>query len=391
MPWAAWRGPNRDGIAPWLPARLPEKPRVVWKKSLFGPGLAGIAVTERVVIVADRDPADTSDAFRALDAATGAVLWTLRYLAPARFDYGNAPRATPLIVGERAYLYGAAGHLHCVELASGNVVWKKDLRKEFDVHDEIPWGMCSSPLAVDGKLIVNPGAADASLVALDLDDGHVVWKCPGDAAAFSSFIVGAFGGKRQIVGYDKTSLGGWDTQTGRRLWRLVPPRANDFNVPTPIEFEGQLIVSTENNGTRIYRFNSDGTIVPKPIAENSGLAPDTHTPVVLGGRLFGTWDGLHCLDVRAGLKEIWSSDDAAFFHYCTLLGSRDRVLVVSQEGELVLLDPAAVRFEPISRLKLFDDDSGVYAHPAPFGNLLYVRNSTGIYCLDLAEGETAPQ
>lgn len=370
-----------------MPARLPDKPRFVWKKSLSGPGAAGIAVTERVVIVTDRDPADKSDAFRALDPATGEVHWTLRYLAPARFDYGNAPRATPLIVGERAYLFGAVGHLHCVEVDSGNVVWKIDVRKEFDVRDESPWGMCSSPLLVDGKIIVNPGGAEASVVALNPADGHVIWKTAGEASAFSSFIVGTFGGKRQMVGYDKTSLGGWDIESGRRLWRLVPPRANDFNVPTPIEFEGQLIVSTENNGTRLYQFNSDGTIVPEPIASNSDLAPDADTPVLVGGRLVGTCDGLHCLDVRGGLKPIWSSPDTAFHSYCTVLGTADRVLVVNQEGEMVLLDSNAARFEPISRLKLFDDDSGVYAHPAPFGHLLYVRNSSGIYCLDLSEDE----
>ena len=119
------------------------------------------------------------------------------------------------------------------------------------------------------------------------------------------------------------------------------------------------------------------------------MAPDAHTPIVVGGRLFGAWEGLHCLDVRSGLKAIWSSDDGAFQNYCTVLGSADRVLVVSQEGELVLLDPAAARFEPISRLKLFDDDSGVYAHPAPLGHWLYVRNSSGIYCLDLSESGNA--
>ena len=136
--------------------------------------------------------------------------------APARFDYGNAARATPLIAGELTYLYGAVGHLNCVETDSGKVVWKKDLRTEFNVDDDIPWGMCSSPLLVDDKLIVNPGAAEASLVALNPADGHVIWKTAGDSAAFSSFIVGTFGGKRQLVGYDKTSLGGWDIETGAR-------------------------------------------------------------------------------------------------------------------------------------------------------------------------------
>lgn len=373
-----------------MPARLPSEPRFLWKKRLSGPGPAGISATESLVIVADRDPLDKSDVFRALDATTGEVRWTVRYLAPARFDYGNAARATPLIAGELTYLYGAVGHLHCVKTDSGEVVWKKDLRAEFNVDDEIPWGMCSSPLLVDDKLIVNPGAADASLVALDPVDGHVIWKTPGDSAAFSSFIVGTFGGKRQFVGYDKASLGGWDIGTGTRLWRLVPPHDNDFNVPTPIEFEGQLIVSTENNGTRLYRFNSDGTIVPEPVAENTALAPDTHTPVLVGQRLFGVWDGLHCLDVQGGLKAIWTSDDVAFINYCTVLASENRVLVVSQEGELVLLDPAADHFAPISRLQLFDDESGVLAHPAPLGKVLYVRDSSAIYCLDLSETEGTP-
>jgi hypothetical protein len=36
-----------------------------------------------------------------------------------------------------------------------------------------------------------------------------------------------------------------------RLWRLVPAFDGDFNVPTPIAVDGKLLVSTENNGTRL--------------------------------------------------------------------------------------------------------------------------------------------
>ena len=86
-------------------------------------------------------------------------------------------------------------------------------------------------------------------------------------------IVATLGGKRQIVGYDKSSLGGWDVDTGKRLWRLAPPKKHDFNVPTPLVWQDRLIVSTENNGTRVYDFNSDGTIIPEPIAQNAELAP----------------------------------------------------------------------------------------------------------------------
>ena len=348
-----------------------------------GPGAGGIAATDKLVLVGDRDPGDTSDTFRAYDAADGTILWTLRYLAPAKLDYGNAPRATPQIEGDKAYLFGATGQLHCVELASGKVLWQKDLRQQFKVTDELLWGACSSPLLVDGLLIVNPGAAEASLVAFDPTSGQVTWQTPGDGAAFSSLIVATLGGKRQIVGYDKTSLGGWEIATGKRLWRLVPPNKNDFNVPTPIVWDDALIVSTENNGTRLYRFQPDGSIIPEPAALQDELAPDSHTPVVLGDRLFGVWEKLFCLDARHGLKTLWSSDDLAFQNYATVVASPNRVLVLTQEGELVLLNPLAEEFAPLSRLKLFKDDSGVYAHPAFVGHRMYLRNTDAIYCLDL--------
>jgi len=36
------------------------------------------------------------------------------------------------------------------------------------------WGVCSSPLTVDGRLIVNPGGPEASVVARDPASGAVL-------------------------------------------------------------------------------------------------------------------------------------------------------------------------------------------------------------------------
>ncbi len=151
--------------------------------------------------------------------------------------------------------------------------------------------MCSTPLVVDDLLIVNPGGTNASLVALDCATGRTRWTTPGLPAAYSSFICGEFGGRRQIVGYDQHSLGGWDVKTGKRLWQLVPPAEGDFNVPTPIAVDGGVVVSTENNGTRLYRFDESGRIISKPAAEFADLSPDTVSPVVTCGRVFGAHRG----------------------------------------------------------------------------------------------------
>ena len=203
------------------------------------------------------------------------------------------------------------------------------------------------------------------------------------AAAYSSFIYGEFGGRRQIVGYDRRSLGGWDVKTGKRLWQLVPPAEGDFNVPTPIAVDGGVIVSTENNGTRFYRFDESGRIISKPAAESTELSPNTATPVVTCGRVFGAHPGLCCLDVQTGMKPVWQREEEGLGDHATLIADDERVLVITLGGELILLDGKADECAIISRLRLFDDDVEVYSHPALVGTRLYARGGSSVVCADL--------
>jgi len=380
--WPGWRGPNRDGLAPWLPDRFPDKIKMLWRKRLTGSGAAGVAATKDRVIVADKSAAGDADVFRCLDAATGRQLWKLEYPAPGEMDYGNSPRATPLIHDGLVYLLGAFGDLHCVRLDDGKLVWRRNLARDFGAR-VVTWGYCSSPLLVGDKLIVNPGAPEASVAALNRLTGETVWATPGKPAAYASFIAGRFGGTLQIVGYDADSLGGWDIATGKRLWRLVPDEKGDFNVPTPIDLGGRLLVATENNGTRIYAFDVAGRIVPEPAARFFDLAPDSTTPVVIDGKVYGCWGGMFCLDADAGLQEVWYGQEQAFDDYVSLIGAPGRILVTTTRGELLLLRAGTDRYELISRARIFDEDTEVLSHPALVGKRLYVRDNTTIACVDL--------
>jgi outer membrane protein assembly factor BamB len=368
---------------PHLPASLPQRLKVVWSKPLNSRGLAGLAATKKHVLVADRTATDSGDILRCLDAATGAEVWQSAYATSGTIkDYGNVPRATPLLLGDKVYTLGGLGDLHCVDLSSGKVVWSKHLVRDFGAR--VPtWGYCASPLAVDGRLIVNPGAKQAAIVALDCASGRELWRCPGLPPAYGSFIVGTFGGVRQIVGYDEKSLGGWDPATGRRIWTLVPPLTGDFNVPTPIDAGGKLIVASENNGTRLYEFEADGRIRNPPIAANSDLAPDSSTPVLIGGKLFGCSGSLYRLDVATRLAARWTGEDDAFSNYTCLLASEKRLLIITNHGELLLVDAEAESFKIVSRLRVFLADSEVLSHPAIVGDRLYLRDMSKIVCVDL--------
>jgi outer membrane protein assembly factor BamB len=270
-----------------------------------------------------------------------------------------------------------------VNASDGSIVWERDVPREF--HAKLPtWGMCATPLLVDDLLIVNPGAPEASVVALECATGRTRWATPGAPAAYAAFICGDFGGRRQIVGYDRESLGGWDPKTGQRFWRLVPPNSGDFNVPTPVAVDGGILLATENNGTRLYHFDDSGRIIPEPVAHYDDLAPDTSTPVVVAGNVLGVSGGVHCLAVGDGLRPVWRNEDESLGSHASLIAGDRRVLVVTIAGELILLDATAAGQNAIvSRVRVFEDDVDVYSHPAFDGTRLYIRGGENDECVEL--------
>ncbi|MGZ8901241.1 MAG: outer membrane protein assembly factor BamB family protein [Limisphaerales bacterium] len=380
--WPDWRGPRRDGRVAALPAKLSSTPKMIWKKAAVNGAVAGLSVSNDRLLVAERDPADEKDVYRCFDAKSGENIWRMSFPAKGNLDYGNAPRAAPVIQGDRAYLLGAFGDLRCVEMADGKVVWQRQLTQEFSAR--LPtWGMCAPPLIVDDMLVVNPGGSNASIAALDLATGATRWTTPGAPAAYGAFIRGKFGGRDQIIGYDHGSLGGWDPKSGKRLWQVVPPIQGDFNVPTPIMLNGELLVSTENNGTRSYAFDSAGQIIATPKARFKDLCPDTATPVVTNARLFGvSKERIYCLDAKT-LEQIWMLDEEGLGDHASLLADDQRVLVFTIRGEIILIDAEANHSPVISRVNLFSEEVEVYAHPALVGTRLFARGSDSVLCVDL--------
>lgn len=313
---------------------------------------------------------------RAFDSDTGKLLWEHLYEAKGKLDYGNSARATPLIQDGNVYTLGAFADLYCLELESGLPLWHHNLIEKFDSR-EMTWGHSGSPLIVDGKLIVQPGGKAASLVALDPDSGETLWESPGGAASYSSFMSIQVGKQKQLVGFDFESLGGWDIESGKRLWKHRPPRQGDFNVPTVLidhqKDDPSMIVASENNGTRLMKFETSGVLSDKPLAQTHELSPDTHTPVLAGGMVVGVWGYLYGLKIDDHFKTMVELEDPAFEQYCSLISSGDRVLVLSMDGELLLIEVSDQQLKIKSRLKLDAEPSSVYSHPAVADNGIYLR------------------
>ena len=150
-------------------------------------------------------------------------------------------------------------------------------------------------------------------------------------AAYASFVVGKLGGVTQVVGYDKESLGGWDLKTGQRLWSVKPENDGDFNVGTPVVVGERLLVSTENNSTRLFQFGKDGVADPKPVAMSDDLSLDTGTPVLWKDRVYATYGGLYCINADDAMKTAWYDEkEDDFSAYSACIAGNDRLMVIGE-------------------------------------------------------------
>lgn len=373
-----------------LPERLPERPAVRWRRALSAQSLGGLAAADGRLFLSDRDAGDTNDVWRCLDAATGEPLWTLTYPAPGKMDYTGAPRATPVAAGGMVYLLGAFGDLVCAEAATGREAWRCNLLQRFG--GKLPtWGFCGTPLVAGGRLVLQTASTKAAVVALDLQTGREIWRARGEGPGYGSLIHTFLGGRWQIVGHESRALCGWDPETGRRLWQVVPPEPHDFNVPTPLRVGDWLCAATENNGARLYAFDEGGVIRSEPAARSEALSPQMATPVLAGGRVWGQDDGVLCaLSAGAGLAAAGQFEDVALKDYASLLAGAGRVLAVAKTGDLFLFDARSAGLEPLSRSRVFESRSGceteVWSRPAVAGGCIYLRSQDEVVCASLSGG-----
>lgn len=345
--------------------------------------MGGVAAAEGLVLVGGRSADDRQDSWLAFDAMTGEPRWEAAYPAEGGLDYGNSPRATPLIADGLAYLQGALGHLTCADVATGALLWQRNLAGDFGTPP-LDWGLAGSPLLFDGRIYVQPGGERGSVVALDPFTGETLWTDGTAPPGHASLQIAVVAGEPQLVGYDRHSLGGWHPATGARLWTLTPPITGDFNVPMPLRLGDRWLLCSENNGTRLYAFAGNGE-PGEPAATYEPLSPDAHSPVVAGGRVFGVWAGLHCLDPANGLQADWVAELPDYQEYASLIATDDRLLCLTLKAQLVLIDAAADEYRELGRWSLSDDGAETLSHPAAAGSRLYGRVGRELLCLELAE------
>src|SRR5262249_16891518 len=223
--WPSWRGPHGDGISreTGILKTWPEEGlKVLWKAPLGG-GYSSVAVAGgKLYTHTARDKKE--EIVLCFDAASGKELWRYGYdcdydktLLSEQFDHG--PRSTPAVDGGRVYTLGATGVLLCLDAANGTKLWELDLPKMV-AKRVTPFGYCGSPLVVGERLYVQAGGSkDNSILALNKQNGQVIWQSLNDRLSYSTPVWIEFNGAPQLVCFTSEGVVGVSPADGKALWR----------------------------------------------------------------------------------------------------------------------------------------------------------------------------
>lgn len=184
--WPQWQGTDRNAISreTGLLQEWPENgPSLAWRIQGLGGGDSAPAVASGKLF--GMSHRDNVEIVWALSEVDGQELWATPLgdaVQQGMPQSKEGPGCTPTIDGDRLYVLGMGGTLACLNVADGNVLWRRSLTQDFG--GVLPmWSYRESPLIDGDKLICTPGGPDATMVAINKLTGETLWKAqlPGDS------------------------------------------------------------------------------------------------------------------------------------------------------------------------------------------------------------------
>lgn len=415
--WPQWMGPHRDNV--WREEGLVEKfpeggPRVVWRVPVAG-GYAGPAVTADRVFVCDyitdanvkidnfdRKEFTGTERVQCLDEKTGKQKWHYDYPVKYTISYPAGPRCTPIVEGDKLYTLGAEGDLICFKADSGEIVWKKNLPKEYKTKTAI-WGYASHPLIDGNKLICLAGGAGTHAVALDKNNGSEIWRSSSSPEqGYSPPTIIDVGGKRQLLLARPNALSAVDPETGKEHWTVPYEATSGSIIMTPVRSDQYVYLGGFANKSLLVEMSGDGSSAnlvwrDKP---QHGISPINVQPFVNEGVMYGFDQNgrLYAVELPSG-KRLWdttkpvsqrpAANGTAFIVRQGVEG--DRYWLFNDSGDLIIARLSPQGYEEISRAHLIEPTNTafgrdvVWCMPAFANRRMYVRNDSECICVDLAK------
>ena len=368
--WPEWRGAGRAAV--WnetgLLDRFPDNGlNVAWRVPVHA-GYSGPAVARGRVYLTDGRRMTGNrmiERVLALDEVTGAMLWSREWEANysgLEITFARGPRATPTVDGNRVYVLGAMGNLLALDVEDGRVVWQKNFVDDFNAT--IPsWGATAAPL-VDGERIITlvGGEPDAKVVAFNKHTGAEVWRALSSdwEPGYNQPIIVEAGRARQLMIWHPTAISSLDPASGQVFWEVPFQVDLGITVPTLVHSGSLLLATTFYNGARLLKLD-DHKPAASLVWRGDSAAPHSiiSTPIVQGDYIYGMSQGqLQCWELATG-RQVWRTRElipgrTTPFATAFFVRNGDRYFINTERGDLVIARLSPEGYQEISRTRLIE-------------------------------------
>ncbi|HUR56966.1 MAG TPA: PQQ-binding-like beta-propeller repeat protein [Opitutaceae bacterium] len=385
--WNQWRGPNRDGIvsgfkapAAWTTGSLAKK----WTVTVGEGHASPVVVGDRVDMFAREGE---QEIMRCLAGADGKVIWQDAYavpyeMNPAARGHGKGPKATPVVAGGRVFSLGINGHLSAYDATSGAVLWRKNFQGDYKATAPV-FGTAMSPIVDGNNLIAHVGGDNSgALTAFDAATGQVNWKWDGDGPAYTSPIIGTFGGVRQIITQSQKHCLAVSPVDGTLLWKLPFTTPYDQNSVTPIVAGDLVIFGGVQKPTFAVKVLGKSA---EQVWETNEIPVYMSTPVVNGTTVYGMSTkqrgSLFALNAKDGVV-LWKGEGRVGEN-ASLTDIGSALLVTSDSGEMTVQAKTGAELKQVIKYKVAD--SPVWASPAVAGDRLFIKDKTTLTLFRIVE------
>jgi len=377
-------GPNRNGListefplADWQST----PPKQIWRIPV-GSGWSGFAVVGGRAFTQEQRGAQ--ELVTCYELLTGKLIWSHADQAHfTQWQGGEGPRATPTITDGRVYTYGATGILNCLDAASGKKGWSVNVLSLAD-SGNLEWGVSSSPLVYDNKVVVTGGkAAGPVLFAFDNQTGDLVWKAGHDQASYSSPLLGNLGGRRVLLSNNSTSLTLHDPETGTVLAEHTWGDARWPKASQPVLLPDDRIFLSAGYGMGCQMLRvkpgPDAALQIEELWRGLKMKTQFNSAAFDGQYIYGMDDGrMVCIDPANG-ERLWKEGRYGSGQSLTIAGGL--TLIQSERGPVVLGKSTPESYQELGSIEALD--SKTWNHPTLAGKYLLVRNDREAVCYEL--------
>jgi len=335
----------------------------------FAPGssmLARAQAPPRPAAGTEAPAADTWPQFRGNPSLTGVARTVLPEKLSVKWTYeaGDAIESSAAIAGGRVFVGAATGHLLALNLEDGKLLWKYAV--EHAVGE-------SSPAVAQGLVFV--GDLGGILHAVRAADGTRAWTFQTATEIKSSPVVI---GDRVLIGSYDAKLYCLSLKDGTLLWEL---QTDNYIHATPAVVDGLVYLAGCDEVLHVVRLTDGREVQTIPFGGNTGASA-----AIVGTRAyFGTFNNeVLAIDVAAK-KPLWRYEhkERHFPFYSTAAVVNGLVIVGGRDKMVHALDAGSGKAKWTFMTRARVDSS-----PVVVGGRVYVGSSDGrFYVLSVEKGQ----